>query len=89
MATATSINASLQPVSGGPQGFDGIANSFATQLNTATTDLNSAMATADFTNPGTLLQMQQKMGTYQVGLGVFSAMVKSFEETLKGITQKM
>ena len=93
--TTNPFNASINPVSTGTgatdfgTGFEGITNAFAGKIGSATTDLNSALASADFTNPGTLLQMQQKMGTYQVGLGVLSAMIKSFEETLKGITQKM
>ena len=71
------------------EGFNAISGSFGEQLTNSATDLNAALAGADFTNPGTLLQMQQKMATYQVGLSVFTAMIKSFEDSLKGITQKM
>ena len=71
------------------EGFAAISGSFGTQLTQSATDLNAALTNADFTNPGTLLQMQQKMATYQVGLSVFTAMIKSFEDSLKGITQKM
>ena len=71
------------------EGFNAIAGSFGTQLTQSADQLNAALEGADFTNPGTLLQMQQKMATYQVGLSVFTAMIKSFEDSLKGITQKM
>ena len=73
----------------GETGLIGISNQFATQLGTASTDLNAALAGADFTNPGTLLQVQQKVQVFQAGASFAAAIAKAVDETIKGITQKI
>jgi type III secretion apparatus needle protein len=78
---------------GATSGFNAITGAFdgdsTKGITGAAKNLNDAMATADFSDPGTLIKMQVAMANYQVGLSTVSSMVKSFEDTLKGITQKM
>ena len=73
----------------GVNGYDTINQELGAGLGTATSKLNDSLSTADFSNPATMLQIQQQMAIYTTGLGVVSATTKSFEDALKGITQKM
>jgi type III secretion apparatus needle protein len=70
-------------------GYDAINSNLNAQLTSANTSLNASLQNADFSNPATMLQIQQQMALYTTGLGVISAVTKSFEDMLKGITQKM
>ena len=70
-------------------GYQALNGKLLDQLTASNASLNDALSNADFSNPATMLQIQQKMAVYVTGLGVISSVTKAFEDAIKGITQKM
>lgn len=87
---ALTVNNDLKITDGTLNGYSAFTGGkIATDAADAASGLKDVLASADFSDPGTLIKVQAQMATYQTSIGVISSMVKSFEDTLKGITQKM
>jgi type III secretion apparatus needle protein len=73
--------------------MDNVYNTFATNVATASTNLETAITDAasgaNPNDPVNMIKMQKELANYSMSLQVQSSVVKSIEETAKSITQKL
>lgn len=84
-ATITKITGAA----GGPGGFNGVVDLAAKSINDSAAGINAQMAKFDPTDPGALLKMQQQLANYNLAITVTASIIKSLEDTVKSVAQKL
>lgn len=70
-------------------GFDAIMKSATSQISSATDDINNLLTNFNPSDPGQMIKAQQALAIYNLNLTVVASIVKSFEDTSKGVAQKI
>ena len=70
-------------------GFNGIIDAATGAINTSADQINAQLANYNPTDPGSLLQMQQCLANYNLAITVTSSLIKSLEDTVKSVAQKL
>ena len=73
----------------GSAGFNGVLGATTQSINTSANAINARLANFDPTDPGSLLQMQQQLANYNLAITVTSSLIKSLEDTVKSVAQKL
>lgn len=85
----TNINKIQDPNGAGLQGFNAVVEGAAGKINASAQEINNLLANYDPSDPGSLLKTQQALATYNLSISVTAAMIKSLEETTKGVAQRL
>jgi type III secretion apparatus needle protein len=73
----------------GPGGFNGVVDFAAGKISDAAAGINTQLQNFDATDPGQLLKMQQALANYNLSITVTSSIIKSLEDTVKSVAQKL
>lgn len=87
-----SANPAIAPDPGtisGRTGFNGVIGATTNAINTSANAINDQLANFNPTDPGSLLQMQQQLANYNLAITVTSSLIKSLEDTVKSVAQKL
>ena len=70
-------------------GFNSVVDSATTSINTSANAINEQLANFNPTDPGSLLKMQQQLANYNLAITVTASIIKSLEDTVKSVAQKL